>query len=155
MIKMKFTFDVMLLDSQLLSSAFKYYCFVCDYLMYLADPEKKGHPLDKEAPLVFRVLPEFMVEDIADFFIFLARFSPETFCSDDSTPVINFIVMFLAQPDYVKSPHLRSKLAEIIYMFTPDYQEQSGARNNAEFLFDSNPFVQTHLAKGLMDFYQG
>ena len=152
---MKFTSDVQLLDPQLLSSACKYYSFVCDYMVQLADPEKKGHPLGRDVPLVFRALPEFFVEDVADFFLFLGRYTPENLGANDLTSLINFIVMFLSQPDYVKSPHLRSKLAEIIYMFTPDYQEQSGVRSNAEYVFNATPFVQKNLAKGLMDFYQG
>jgi len=152
---MKFTSDALLLDPQLLGAACRYYSFVCDYMVQLADPEKKGHPLGKDVPLVFRALPEFFVEDVADFFLFLGRYSPENLRANDLSALINFIVMFLSQPDYVKSPHLRSKLAEIIYMFTPDYQEQSGARTNAEYVFNASPFVQKNLAKGLMDFYQG
>lgn len=155
MIRIKFTSDVLLLDPQLLATGFRFYSFVCDYLMFLADPGKKGFPLNKEVPFSFKVLPEFMVEDVADFFVFIARYCPENLRGNDLTSLINFIVMFLAQPDYIKSPHLRSKLAEILYMLTPEYQDQTGIKTGVEFIFNQGGFVQNHLSKGLMDFYQG
>ena len=155
MLRMKFTYDAVLLDTRFLISTFNYYQFVCDYFLHLADPQRKGLPLPAEAPVTLRALPEFLVEDLADYFIFLARFSPETFRSINLTSVADFISLFLAQTAYIKSPHLRSKLAEILYMFTPDYQDQSGVKTNAEYVFSVDQLVYNSLARGLMDFYQG
>lgn len=154
MLKMKFTMDAVLLDPTVLVSAFNFYQLVCEYMIFLADPQKKGLPLPAEAPITLRALPEFLVEDLTDYFIFLARFSPETFRSIDLTPVADFTSLFMAQPGYIKSPHLRSKLAEILYMFTPEYQDQSGVKTNAEYVFSADQLVYSSLAKSLMDFYQ-
>jgi len=60
----------------------------------------------------------------------------------------------MSQPDYIKSPHLRSKFPEFLYMITPEIQAQSRSPS-LEYLFYTNPIVLKHLTKALMDFYQG
>jgi len=152
-VKAKFCYDVQLLDPEVIGSAFKYYSFVCLYLMAVADPENKGMPLPKNAPLTFKVLPEYLVEDTTEFFLFLAKYSPESLHLSNLQPVISFIVAFMANPDYIKSPHLRSKFAEFLYMITPEVQAHSRTQS-LEFLFYSTPLVLNNLTKVLMDFYQ-
>ena len=113
-------------------------------------------PLPKEAPIALRSIPEYLVEDAAEFFLFVTRYVPPSLHSAPLVPLLNFTVMFLSQPDYIKSPHLRAKFAELLFTFTPEYHSQSQSGfSSLEYLFSSNDFILKNLAKSLMDFYQG
>jgi hypothetical protein len=85
----------------------------------------------------FRMLPEYMLEDIADYHVFLmsyvgsnpryrcftelklifasllsCRHRPQSFDNSDQTKLITFVVTFLSGA-YVKNPFVKSKLVEV------------------------------------------
>lgn len=74
--------DRLCLETQLHDEAFtlpmlEFYVFVCAWLLHLADPEDRGLPLAKEVPAAFGSVPEYVVEDVAEFFTFISNVVPE------------------------------------------------------------------------------
>lgn len=74
--------DRLCLETQLHDETFtlpmlEFYVFVCAWLLHLADPEDRGLPLAKEVPAAFGSVPEYVVEDVAEFFTFISNVVPE------------------------------------------------------------------------------
>eukprot|EP01126_Amoeba_proteus_P052886 TRINITY_DN6424_c0_g1_i5.p1 TRINITY_DN6424_c0_g1~~TRINITY_DN6424_c0_g1_i5.p1 ORF type:complete len:833 (+),score=164.73 TRINITY_DN6424_c0_g1_i5:176-2500(+) len=76
-------------------------------------------PLPLEVPGVFASLPSYFFEDSLDFFIFFIQYHPELLKTVTLEHIMTFITTFLATPTYIKNPHLRTKLVEILAMLTP------------------------------------
>ncbi|XP_072558001.1 ubiquitin conjugation factor E4 A isoform X2 [Paramormyrops kingsleyae] len=66
-------------------------------------------------------VPEFFVENMGDFFIFLRRFADEVLESSAECleQVLNFITIFMGSVERMKNPHLRAKLAEVLEAVMP------------------------------------
>ena len=129
----------------------------------------------------FKVIPEYMVEDMADYMVFISRYrplfsfylissslclfsislpnalltctiekpippsrySPKCLLSSSSiTHVVALLVMFMGRGVYVRNPYLRSKLAEVLYLFScADEVSIAPMRNSlsAIIFYFSNP----------------
>ncbi|WVF71299.1 hypothetical protein IAT40_006102 [Kwoniella sp. CBS 6097] len=70
-------------------------------------------PLPAESPLEFRMLPEYLFDNIAEYFDFLARYDPDALDDIDKDILITFIITFLS-PGYVNNPFLKAKLVSIL-----------------------------------------
>ncbi|WVQ67519.1 uncharacterized protein L199_005719 [Kwoniella botswanensis] len=66
-----------------------------------------------KAPLEFRMLPEYLFDNITEYFDFLARYNPDALDDADKDIVITFVVTFLS-PNYVNNPFLKAKLVSIL-----------------------------------------
>lgn len=66
-------------------------------------------------------IPEFFVENMADFFIFLRRFADDILESSAESleHILNFITVFMGSVDRMKNPHLRAKFAEVLEAVMP------------------------------------
>jgi ubiquitin conjugation factor E4 B len=89
------------------------------WLVRLVDP-KHLHPattvslpLPAETPQTFRMLPEYLFDNVAEYFDFLARYDPDALDDADKDTLITFIITFLS-PDYVNNPFLKAKLVTIL-----------------------------------------
>lgn len=58
-------------------------------------------------------LQEYFVEDIAEFLLYIGRYKPRVLEGARLEEIAMFLVVFLASPEYVRNPYLRSKLAEV------------------------------------------
>ncbi|XP_048840007.1 ubiquitin conjugation factor E4 A [Brienomyrus brachyistius] len=82
-------------------------------------------PLRFPLPLVqyslLSCVPEFFVENMGDFFIFLRRFADEVLESSAECleQVLNFVTIFMGGVERMKNPHLRAKLAEVLEAVMP------------------------------------
>jgi len=72
-------FQVQLLDPELVFRTVGFINFASAWLIRLVDP-KKSHPnltvelpLPHDVPMTFRVLPEYFLEDVVDYFLFIVR----------------------------------------------------------------------------------
>lgn len=70
-------------------------------------------------------VPEFIVENLADFVVFLRRFSEKTFRNVGYSlePIMTFILVFMGSAKLMKNPHLRAKLAETLESLMPSHSE--------------------------------
>lgn len=81
-------------------------------------------PRDLESECL-KSVPEFIVENISDFIIYVHRFSEKTFAipTIDLKPLMSLIIIFMGSPERLKNPHLRAKLAEMLESLMPSSQQ--------------------------------
>nr|KIR85337.1 ubiquitin-conjugation factor E4 B [Cryptococcus tetragattii IND107] len=112
-------YDTQLLDRDMIRMVVSFLSFVMTWLIRLVDPNHQYPsspltlPLPKEAPMAFRMLPEFFIENIAEYFEFLAKYDPDALDDVDKDIFITFAITFLS-PNYVNNPFLKAKLVTII-----------------------------------------
>ncbi len=94
-------------------------------------------PLPKEVPMDFRVLPEYIVEDIVEYLFFAVQYvlsrsffvsallkccttyrtSPEKFELAGKVELMTFVLTFLTSTWYIKNPFLKSKINDVRTVF--------------------------------------
>ncbi|KAI8373503.1 ubiquitin elongating factor core-domain-containing protein [Choanephora cucurbitarum] len=155
----RLAYEAMLLDSSFLSETLRFYDLVMAWLIRLVDPnhkhpwEKVSLPLPSQVPDAFAMLPEWIVEDIVELFIFIGKYGYETNVMRDHPhdELVAFIVTFLRNAKYVKNPYLKAKLVEILFFFT--YPIAKGVPGELENILNSHPLALQHLVPSLMNFY--
>lgn len=134
----QFVFQVQLNDPEFIFRLIGFTNFLETWLVRLVDP-KKSHPdpnvkyvyrqgfcrpsaieqfihsvpLPKEIPDVFRMLPEYFVEDIVDFLLFVMKYSPTSFELSGREELIIWSLTFLRSTWYIKNPFLKAKINEV------------------------------------------
>ncbi|KAG1682356.1 Ubiquitin conjugation factor E4 A [Nymphon striatum] len=104
-------------------------------------------------------IPEYLLENIADFVIFLRRFNPHTLEAHGLLldKLMTVILAFMGNSKAVKNPHLRAKLAEMLECLMPHDEEeikinQLVANYHRNTLFHSHPYI-THLMRTLLEVF--
>lgn len=102
-------------------------------------------------------LPEDVVDDICSALIFVARLEPKALNGLAFDELLMMILVFLSSPAYVRSPHLRAKMSEVLFfLFLPneevDDRQTAGAPLAVELLV-THPLAQRHLAPCLLELY--
>nr|XP_019046475.1 ubiquitin-conjugation factor E4 B [Kwoniella bestiolae CBS 10118]OCF25405.1 ubiquitin-conjugation factor E4 B [Kwoniella bestiolae CBS 10118] len=112
-------YDTQLLDPAMIRLNVSFLGFLMTWLIRLVDPSHKhpstriSLPLPSESPLEFRMLPEYLFDNITEYFDFLARYNPDALDDVDKDILITFVVTFLS-PNYVNNPFLKAKLVSIL-----------------------------------------
>ncbi|GAA5817498.1 hypothetical protein MFLAVUS_011046 [Mucor flavus] len=155
----RLSYETMLLDPSFLTEALRFYDLVMAWMVRIVDPkhkhpwEKVQLPLPDAIPEVFAMLPEWIIEDIVELFIFIGKYGYDTHvmsqCSHDE--LVTFIITFLRSTKYVKNPYLKAKLVEILFFFT--YPIAKGVPGELESILNSHPLALQHLVPSLMNFY--
>ncbi|KAL3862635.1 hypothetical protein ACJMK2_008589, partial [Sinanodonta woodiana] len=151
--KSKLCADVGTLDESLLRRCLEFYSTMSDYLLRVADPDNNGNslPLLPEAPFHFTALPEFYLEDIADFVLFVLQFMPNVLDDPSTDRVIQLlIVMMCSSGTYINNPYLVAKLVEVMYVMNPSVQPRVEKVNHRLVM---HPLALGYLAPSLMQFY--
>ncbi|KAK7469287.1 Ubiquitin conjugation factor E4 [Stygiomarasmius scandens] len=151
------TYEAQLLDPELIFRSIGFTNFLGTWLIRQVDP-KKTHPsptvelpLPQEVPMAFRVLPEYIVEDIVDYLHFSTNHSPDKFELSGKNELLVFILTFLTSTWYIKNPFLKSKINDVLFMCTWGYgRERNGILGS---LLHSHPMALKHLMPALMHFY--
>eukprot|EP00158_Paraphelidium_tribonemae_P008318 Partr_v1_DN28549_c0_g1_i2_m73322 putative ubiquitin conjugation factor E4 len=117
------------------------------------------------------MLPEYMVEDIAEFFLHLSRYNPAALAPNGSNAAVSEIMGFATvlircqsglsgknenaekKPGFVKNPYLISKLVEVVFTFTWNYGSGSTLDAVLKNVFGTHPIAIEHLIAGLIGFY--
>lgn len=86
-------------------------------------------PLPTETPTGLLFVPEFVIETMADFIIFLRHFSEETLESAGRSlhQLVTFFVIYMGSPERVRNPHLRAKLAETLEALVPIQRSENSS----------------------------
>ncbi|KAG0460236.1 hypothetical protein HPP92_023364 [Vanilla planifolia] len=143
----KFCYEAQILrDGELLQRALSYYRLVIIWLVSLVGGFNM--PLPLECPMEFACLPEHFIEDAMDMLICTSRIprALDGFLLDD---FLNFIIMFMASPSYLKNPYLRAKMVEVLNCWLP---QRSGTSATAS-LFDGNQLSLDYLVRNLLKLY--
>ncbi|KAI9269014.1 ubiquitin elongating factor core-domain-containing protein [Phascolomyces articulosus] len=155
----KLAYEAMLMDTEYLSQTMRFLNLEMSWLIRLVDPRKQHPwksvtlPLPDEIPEIFAMQPEWLIEDIVEYFIFLGKFCYQTptFRSNSQEEIVAFIITFLRNSKYIKNPYLKAKLVEILFFFT--YPLGKGIPGELEPMLNSHPLSLDHLVPSLMNFY--
>ncbi|KAJ0973800.1 hypothetical protein J5N97_015765 [Dioscorea zingiberensis] len=143
----KFCYEAQVLrDGDLLQRALSFYRLVVKWLVGLVGGFKM--PLPSNCPMEFACMPEHFVEDAMDLLILTSRIprALDGFVLDD---FLNFIIMFMASPSYVKNPYLRAKMVEVLNCWMP---QRSGISATAS-LFEGHQLSLDYLVHNLLKLY--
>ncbi|KAJ1780670.1 Ubiquitin conjugation factor E4, partial [Coemansia sp. RSA 2399] len=142
----KIALDAQIFDPRRLGSILVFYRFAMCFLLRQIDeqhmfpqqpftmPEESASDAQQAAAGAldkWRMLPQFLFEDVVEFVVFLTMYSPDTLIDstlqvghggdglrtfDDIIPL--FVVAFLARPGYISNPYMKAKLVDILHMLT-------------------------------------
>ncbi|KAF8558253.1 hypothetical protein OG21DRAFT_1455716 [Imleria badia] len=153
----QFAFRVQLLEPDFVLRYIGFTNFVSTWLIRRAEP-KGLHPtplaelpLPQDVPMSFRVLPEYILEDVVEFFLFVTRHSPDSLDLSGKDELLVFALTFLTSTWYIKNPFLKSKINEaVFYGVLPYGNERSGILGG---VLNSHPLALKHLIPALTHFY--
>lgn len=127
-VSMSMLIETMLLQPPLVSNLIEYHGLMCRWLLSVvtdvpvsAISQQRGAvivndnvpglrlPLPAQVPTQFSVIPEFFVEDMMDFMMFVAQVDPLQLNGHASaiSSFLTLVVACLQQPVYMNKPHLR------------------------------------------------
>ncbi|KAI9339915.1 ubiquitin elongating factor core-domain-containing protein [Obelidium mucronatum] len=113
-------------------------------------------PFPEQVPALFATLPEWIFEDVVEFYLFVCRYKATLLENTLRDELLLFSVAMLQSPAYVKNPHLKSKLVEILFYFTlPLYRNRDGsnAGPRLDVVFSTHEAAKQYLVPGIMRFY--
>ena len=176
-------FEATLLDPETLGEAARFYRLVAAWLRWVAEgrvsdvksaQERESvvsngggafeSLLPNPVPVSFAALPEHLVDDLAEFLLYVQRFARRglskaavdaelSHCLDD---FVNLFVLLLGSPQYVKNPYLRAKFVEILRGWLPGDPTDSRYEYVPRYaaLFEGgNNLASTFLVPSLLRLY--
>uniref|UniRef100_A0A7S0Q3G5 RING-type E3 ubiquitin transferase n=1 Tax=Coccolithus braarudii TaxID=221442 RepID=A0A7S0Q3G5_9EUKA len=153
-------YQAQLLDPSLLSLSLRYYRLVSRWLVATANPPPEGLPLPHDVPRLFAALPEFCLDDVANFLKHLTNFAPqvlEQLQPDELHDYVTLMVTFIASPRYVKNPYLRATFTKLLRFLVPRSEDSEGRGSHGSerlaAIFHTHALAKKHLAPALMQFF--
>ncbi|KAH9936359.1 ubiquitin elongating factor core-domain-containing protein [Fomitopsis serialis] len=149
-------YTVQLSDPELVFRSISFTNFVSTWLIRHVDP-RHTHPnppvelpLPREVPESFRVLPEYIIEDIVDYHLFVVRQSPDSLELSGKNELLIWALTFLTSTWYIKNPFLKSKLVEALFYATLNWGNQ---RSVLAMTMNTHPMALKYLVPALTNFY--
>uniref|UniRef100_A0A8C9FS49 Ubiquitin conjugation factor E4 core domain-containing protein n=1 Tax=Pavo cristatus TaxID=9049 RepID=A0A8C9FS49_PAVCR len=152
LVRCKACADAGLLDENFLRRCLNFYGMVIQLMLRILDPAYPNIklPLTLEVPKVFAALPEFYVEDVAEFLFFIVQYAPQVLYEPCTQDVVMFLVVMLCNQNYIRNPYLVAKLVEVMFMTNPAVQP----RTQKFFeMIENHPLSTKLLVPSLMKFY--
>lgn len=153
--QLKICYDIGLLDAHLVRGCMQFYSSVCEYLLHQMEdrPIRAGQPFINTVPppqlkptSAFSALPEWYVEDIADFLLFCMQYGTVDWIEYDiDHSIVTWLLTTVCAPQCIKNPYVLAKLVEVLFV-TPQNQ-------NLHNLIMFHPIAQSVLVSSLMKFY--
>ncbi|KAJ9562103.1 hypothetical protein OSB04_007263 [Centaurea solstitialis] len=134
-------------DGGLLQQALSFYQLMVVWLVGRIGGFKM--PLPQPCPMEFACMPEHFVEDVMELLIFASRI-PRALDGVKLDDFMNFIIMFMASPEYVRNPYLRAKMVEVLNCWMP---RRSGSSSVTSSLFEGHQLSVQYLVKNLLKLY--
>ncbi|CAN4079426.1 unnamed protein product [Withania somnifera] len=133
-------------DGGLLQHALSFYRLMVVWLVGLVGGFKM--PLPSPCPVEFASMPEHFVEDAMELLIFASRI-PRALDGVLLDDFMNFIIMFMASPEYIRNPYLRAKMVEVLNCWMP---RRSGSTATST-LFEGHQLSLEYLVRNLLKLY--
>ncbi|XP_036781126.1 ubiquitin conjugation factor E4 B isoform X3 [Manis pentadactyla] len=152
LVRCKACADAGLLDESFLRRCLNFYGLLIQLLLRILDPAYPDVtlPLNPDVPKVFAALPEFYVEDVAEFLFFIVQYSPQVLYEPCTQDIVMFLVVMLCNQNYIRNPYLVAKLVEVMFMTNPAVQP----RTQKFFeMIENHPLSTKLLVPSLMKFY--
>ncbi|XP_042239775.1 ubiquitin conjugation factor E4 B-like isoform X2 [Homarus americanus] len=106
-------------------------------------------PLPPDLPELFAALPEWYLDDMAEFLLFTLQYVPKVPLKHLEDPIITMAIVLLCSPSHIKNPYLTAKLVEMLFMLTPSVQQHVDTLHQRIL---HHPLA-VHLPVALMKFY--
>ncbi|XP_072174441.1 ubiquitin conjugation factor E4 B-like [Diadema setosum] len=148
--KAKVCADAGLLHESLLRGCFQFYGTVMSLLVELVSPKGAALPLPADIPPAFAALPEYYIEDIAEFLLFVIQHTPQILEDTAQHDMIPFLLIFMCSSQYLKNPYLVAKLVEVFFVLSPAVQPKTAKLFEA---IELHSLAIPHLVPALMKFY--
>eukprot|EP00096_Caligus_rogercresseyi_P011228 TRINITY_DN4351_c0_g1_i1.p1 TRINITY_DN4351_c0_g1~~TRINITY_DN4351_c0_g1_i1.p1 ORF type:complete len:1058 (-),score=361.53 TRINITY_DN4351_c0_g1_i1:325-3498(-) len=150
--KSKACSDTGLLDPQVFNRCLHFYSTVCEFLSYVICPPEGiiSLPLPEEQSKLFASLPEWIIDDMADFLLFALHYFPHAVVKNFDSTTLSFLLAVVCTPNYFTNPYLVSKVIEVFFIINPSIQEVT---RELYVKFISHPFTEEFLPCALMKFY--
>ncbi|DAZ93776.1 TPA: hypothetical protein N0F65_008043 [Lagenidium giganteum] len=157
----KMVLDAEILHPDLLDELIRFALLSCTVVTNICSGgEMSALPLPdvsvEQNPLL-RHVPEHLVEDVCSVLIFIARLQPQALNAFPLDELLKMIILFLSSPSYVRSPHLRAKMSELLFfIFLPPEEteeRQTAGTPSGMQLLTMNPTAQELLAPCLLALY--
>ncbi|KAI9361650.1 ubiquitin elongating factor core-domain-containing protein [Zopfochytrium polystomum] len=119
-------------------------------------------PLPANVPASFATLPEWILEDLIEFYLFISRYKPIYFEGQPRDEFLTFSIALLKSTSYVKNPHLKSKLVEadfpadhVFFSRYPLYRTPRGDPTGPrlDLVFSTHPLSKQFLVSAMVKFY--
>ncbi|XP_018408116.1 PREDICTED: ubiquitin conjugation factor E4 B isoform X1 [Nanorana parkeri] len=152
LVRCKACADAGLLDENFLRRCLSFYGMVIQLLLHMMDPAYPSItlPLNPDIPKMFAALPEFYVEDVAEFLFFIVQYAPQVLYESCTQDIATFLVVLLCNQNYIRNPYLVAKLVEVMFVTNPAIQHRT------QKFFESiegHPLSVKLLVPSLMKFY--
>ncbi|XP_068249521.1 ubiquitin conjugation factor E4 B-like [Palaemon carinicauda] len=155
--------DAGLLDENLLERCMHYYSGVSQVILRILTGDQNTLaplgvtladtanflPLPSELPELFAALPEWYLDDLAEFLLFTLQYVPKVPINNLGDPIITMTIVLLCSPSHIKNPYLTAKLVEVLFMLTPSVQQHIDTLHERVL---HHPLA-VHLPVALMKFY--
>ncbi|KAK7677760.1 hypothetical protein QCA50_019312 [Cerrena zonata] len=153
---MQLAYKTQLADPELVFRSVSFVNFVSTWIIRFVDP-KRTHPnplvelpLPNDVPLEFRMQPEFLLEDVIDYHVFLMRETPQSLELSGKNEMLVWSLTFLTSTWYIKNPFLKNKMIEALSWGVMSYD---GRRSLLSSLVNTHPLALKHLVSALVHFY--
>lgn len=152
LVRSKACADAGLLDEHLLRRCLQFYGTLIQLIFRLIDSRYPDMtlPLNPDIPKVFAALPEFYLEDIAEFLLFVVQYSPQVLYEPCTQDVVTFLVVFICSQNYIRNPYLIAKLVEVVFVTNPTVQPRT---QKFYEMMENHPLATKQLVPALMKFY--
>ncbi|XP_036387288.1 ubiquitin conjugation factor E4 B isoform X3 [Megalops cyprinoides] len=152
LVRCKACADAGLLDESLLRRCLQFYSMVIQLILRIVDPEYPHItlPLNPEIPKSFAALPEFYIEDVAEFLLFVVQYSPQVLYEPCTQDIVTFLVVFICSQNYIRNPYLIAKLVEVLFVTNPAVQPRTQRFSE---MMENHPLSVKQLVPALMKFY--
>ncbi|XP_077370861.1 ubiquitin conjugation factor E4 B isoform X2 [Festucalex cinctus] len=152
LVRAKACADVGLLDENMLRRCLQFYSTVIQLILRMVDPAYPNItlPLNPEIPKSFAALPEFYVEDVAEFLLFVVQYSPQVLYEPCVQDIVTFLVVFICSQNYIRNPYLIAKLVEVLFVTNPAVQPRTQRFSE---MMENHPLSIKQLVPALMKFY--
>ncbi|XP_066297718.1 ubiquitin conjugation factor E4 B-like [Branchiostoma lanceolatum] len=144
--------EAVLHDESMLRRCLHFYGMEVMLLFKILDPKnpRPTLPLADDVPTAFAALPEFYVEDLADFLMFVLQHAPQVLEDPCTQDIVLFLLLMVATPKYMRNPYLTSKLIEVMFVANPAVQPRT---ERIHEMIVSHPLAAPYLAPALIRFY--
>ncbi|KAL1950354.1 hypothetical protein VTO73DRAFT_5478 [Trametes versicolor] len=149
-------YEAQLGEPELIFRTISFVNFVSTWVIRFVDPRKKHPnppidlPLPKEVPTAFRVLPEYVIEDVIEYHQHIIRHSPNQLELSGKNEMLLWCLTFLSSTWYIKNPFLKAKIVDVLFFGTWSWAEH---RSVLTTLLNTHPVALKHLIPALMNFY--
>ncbi|KAM0732007.1 Ubiquitin conjugation factor E4 B [Formica fusca] len=151
----KLCVEVSLIEPIFLRRCLGFYISVGEFLLSLLTQIVPDHflpelPLPQEVMGKFTALPEWYMEDIVEFLLFIFEFCPMWWFNINISPLITMLLVVVCTPHCIRNLHLIAKIIKVLYKV--QVAETQGTETFDHKLM-AHPISKTFLASYLMKFY--